>query len=593
MCSFKLKLVLYFLLAVAAAACGRGVLGFRALVQAERDQPGRRAPRGGPARRRRDLRRAPRRRRPLGARSSRRPARCSGRSRGARRAATHHAGSSRRVAAAPTVGGRPAGQRRGRSTAAACSAGSPSPCRVDARSCRAAAPRRALRDGDRPRRRAATGAIVAREAAARLALHARAGRRASRVGGPSTAALAAGAVPEPPRPSRSSRSRRSAGSTRPSAPPSAVLLPALLASLVLFGVVTYLLGRTIVRTLGRLADAAERDRARPARRARRRCAAATSSRELGSAFNAMADQLELRLDELEARARAASARRPPASARRSPRRTIPTQLLRVIVETAVEATGAAGGVVARRRAASSRAAGDPGRGRRSGSRFPLARRHRQTSGSLVLAARDLRRTTSVETASIARRAGGRRARERAAAPRSSSGRRSSTASPGSPTGASFEETLAAELARAERFGGAARARARRPRRLQAGQRPLRPPGRRRRAARVRRRAARDRARDRPRRPLGRRGVRAHPARHRRRRRRPLAERVRAALARAARRDAGRRAISVTASFGVAAFAESARASTSSSPRPTRRSTRQAERARTASVAAERAERLDV
>jgi len=88
------------------------------------------------------------------------------------------------------------------------------------------------------------------------------------------------------------------------------ILVALLASLVLFGIATYLLGRSIVRTLGRLVDAANaiahgRLGGRVDVRGRDEFA------QLSSAFNRMAATLELRLAELEterSRVRDATAR---------------------------------------------------------------------------------------------------------------------------------------------------------------------------------------------------------------------------------------------------------------------------------------------
>jgi diguanylate cyclase (GGDEF)-like protein len=121
------------------------------------------------------------------------------------------------------------------------------------------------------------------------------------------------------------------------------ILTALLASLVLIGVVTYLLGRTVTRTLRRHADAAN---AIASGRLGERVEVRGNDEfaELGNAFNRMADQLELRLDELErerARVREATVRFGEALVATHD----PAQLIRIIVESAVEATGAAGGVV--------------------------------------------------------------------------------------------------------------------------------------------------------------------------------------------------------------------------------------------------------
>jgi diguanylate cyclase (GGDEF)-like protein len=121
------------------------------------------------------------------------------------------------------------------------------------------------------------------------------------------------------------------------------IIVALLASLLLFGIATYLLGRSIVRTLGRLVDAANaiahgRLGGRVDVRGRDEFA------QLGGAFNRMAATLELRLAELEterSRVRDATVRFGEALVATHD----PGQLVQVVVESAVEATGAAGGVV--------------------------------------------------------------------------------------------------------------------------------------------------------------------------------------------------------------------------------------------------------
>jgi diguanylate cyclase (GGDEF)-like protein len=121
------------------------------------------------------------------------------------------------------------------------------------------------------------------------------------------------------------------------------ILLVLAGSLMLIGVVTYLLGRSIVRTLRRLSDAANalasgRLSERVEVRGRDEFA------DLASAFNDMAEQLQQRLVELETertRVRDAAARFGEALVATHD----PTQLLQVIVESAVEATGADGGLV--------------------------------------------------------------------------------------------------------------------------------------------------------------------------------------------------------------------------------------------------------
>ncbi len=121
------------------------------------------------------------------------------------------------------------------------------------------------------------------------------------------------------------------------------LVAGLLASLLLIGLVAYVAGRSIVGSLGRLAAAAHsiaagRLHERVPVRGRDEFAA------VGRAFNQMAAQLEARLADLEderQRLRDANARFGDALAATLD----PDQLRRVIVQTAVEATGAGGGLL--------------------------------------------------------------------------------------------------------------------------------------------------------------------------------------------------------------------------------------------------------
>ena len=121
------------------------------------------------------------------------------------------------------------------------------------------------------------------------------------------------------------------------------LFLSLLVALIVFGVATYLLGRSIVRTLRRLGDAANaiaegRFGERVEVRGRDEFA------ELGTAFNRMAVQLEQRVVELEterSRMRDSTARFGEALVATHD----PDQLVQVVVESAVESTGATGGVV--------------------------------------------------------------------------------------------------------------------------------------------------------------------------------------------------------------------------------------------------------
>jgi len=121
------------------------------------------------------------------------------------------------------------------------------------------------------------------------------------------------------------------------------LLVGLLSSLALIAIVAYIVGASIVKSLGGLADAAnaiargQLDR-RVAIRGRDEFA------RLGLAFNEMTDQLQARVEELgaeRARLREANVRFGEALAATHD----VDQLLRVIVETVVETTGATGGLV--------------------------------------------------------------------------------------------------------------------------------------------------------------------------------------------------------------------------------------------------------
>ncbi len=159
------------------------------------------------------------------------------------------------------------------------------------------------------------------------------------------------------------------------------ILAALLASLALFALATYLLGRSIVGTLRRFADAANAI-ARGRLDERVTVRGTDEFAQLADAFNAMAAQLEQRLAELETertRSREATARFGEALVATHD----PAQLIRVIVESAVEATGAQGGVVLGPNGELARA-GDPD-GAAETIAFPL-RAGGSDFGSLVLAA---------------------------------------------------------------------------------------------------------------------------------------------------------------------------------------------------------------
>src|SRR5919204_509339 len=122
------------------------------------------------------------------------------------------------------------------------------------------------------------------------------------------------------------------------------LLLGVLGSLILIVLVAYVVGGSIVVTLGRLAGAANAiARGRLDRRVQ--VQGRDEFARLGLAFNEMADQLEARAAELDAeraRLRDATVRFGEALAATHD----VDQLLRVIVGTVVEATGATGGIVA-------------------------------------------------------------------------------------------------------------------------------------------------------------------------------------------------------------------------------------------------------
>jgi diguanylate cyclase (GGDEF)-like protein len=121
------------------------------------------------------------------------------------------------------------------------------------------------------------------------------------------------------------------------------LVIGLLISLLLIGLVAYGVGRSIVASLDRLATAANSiARGRLDRRVE--VDGTDEFARLGTAFNEMTDQLESRLEELDlerGRMRDATVRFGEALAATHD----VDQLLRVIVETVVETTGATGGIV--------------------------------------------------------------------------------------------------------------------------------------------------------------------------------------------------------------------------------------------------------
>src|SRR5437764_7620038 len=129
----------------------------------------------------------------------------------------------------------------------------------------------------------------------------------------------------------------------------------------MFGLLVYMLGVSIVRTLGRLAQAAD-EIARGRFRERVHVHGRDEFAQVAEAFNRMAAQLEQRIDELEHERR----RTREVTVRFGKALTATHDvdlLLRVIVETIVEATGAEGGLVLGRTGELARA-GDPDEGAR-------------------------------------------------------------------------------------------------------------------------------------------------------------------------------------------------------------------------------------
>ncbi len=121
------------------------------------------------------------------------------------------------------------------------------------------------------------------------------------------------------------------------------LLLAVLLSLVLIGVVAFLQGRSIVRTVGGLVVGAN-ELARGNLSSRVEVKGRDELAVLGHSFNTMAEELESRLDELEAeraRLREAFSRLGAALAATHDA----NQLMRVVVETVVDATGANGAIL--------------------------------------------------------------------------------------------------------------------------------------------------------------------------------------------------------------------------------------------------------
>jgi diguanylate cyclase (GGDEF)-like protein len=224
------------------------------------------------------------------------------------------------------------------------------------------------------------------------------------------------------------------------------LLLGVLGSLLLIGLVAYAVGGSIVVSLARLSDAANAiARGRLDRRV------PVSGRDefgrLGLAFNEMADQLQARLDELEAergRLRDATVRFGEALAATHD----VDQLLRVIVETVVEATDATGGLVVGLGGEVVQVGTLSDRGERF--ELPLTA-GRQSFGTLTLAGRGFTLEQRRAAASLVAHAAV--ALENARLHRIVTRQALVDMLTGLANRRQCEDTLAGELLRAERFGG--------------------------------------------------------------------------------------------------------------------------------------------
>jgi len=224
------------------------------------------------------------------------------------------------------------------------------------------------------------------------------------------------------------------------------LLLGVLGSLILIGLVAYVIGGSIVVSLGRLADAANAiARGRLDRRVR--VTGKDEFARLGLAFNEMADQLQARMDELEAeraRLREATVRFGDALAATHD----VDQLLRVIIETVVEATGATGGIVVGLGGEVVQTGTISDRGERF--ELPLTA-GRQSFGTLTLSGRDFTLEQRRIAASLVAHAAV--ALENARLHRIVTRQALVDMLTGLANRRQCEDALAGELLRAERFGG--------------------------------------------------------------------------------------------------------------------------------------------
>jgi len=221
----------------------------------------------------------------------------------------------------------------------------------------------------------------------------------------------------------------------------------LLVSLALLGIVAALQGRAVLRAISRLVVAANAI-AGGSLKVRVPIRGHDELAVLGDAFNRMAEQLQARLDDLEAereRLRDAFTRLGEALAATHD----PEQLLRVIVETAVEATGAAGGILVSR-AGDVVQIGYPEEGDQS-LEVPLTAGNSLSFGTLILYGQGFSAEQRMTAASLAAQAVV--ALENARLHQIVERQASLDGLTGLANRRQSEDALAAELARAERLGG--------------------------------------------------------------------------------------------------------------------------------------------
>src|SRR5712691_5036821 len=224
------------------------------------------------------------------------------------------------------------------------------------------------------------------------------------------------------------------------------LLLGLLASLVLVAIVAYVEGRAIVGTIRRLVEAA-RAIARGDLKQRVPVQGRDELALLGRTFNEMASQLQTRLDELDAeRARLRDSISRFGDVLGATHDV--DQLRRVIVETAVEATGAVGGILVGESGELVKS-GYPDKGRER-IEVPLAA-GRVSFGSLMLFGDDFEDHDRMTAVSLAAQAV--IALDNARLHRIVERQARIDGLTGLANRRQCEESLAAELARAERFGG--------------------------------------------------------------------------------------------------------------------------------------------